>query len=381
VTQGDGNLSPWAGNDKKFLSGLGGLGTILSPSLSPLPPHRKWRFVRDCLDRLRETEMAKVLKPIVLDRPLRGRIYDNIVETIGNTPLVRIPNITAEDGIKADICLKLEFFNPLASVKDRIGLNMITAAEADGRLKPGGTIIEPTSGNTGIGLAFVAAARGYRLILTMPDSMSIERRKMLAYLGAELVLTPRAEGVRGAIAKAIELQKENPGSIIAGQFENPANPEIHRRTTAEEIWYDTRGEVDAVVSGVGTGGTLTGVGQVLKPRRPGLKMIAVEPAASPVLSGGKPAPQPIQGIGAGFVPDILDTGLIDEVITVENDEAFNTARRLAKAEGIPVGISSGAALAATLKLASRPDMAGKRIVTIIPSFAERYITTALFEGI
>jgi cysteine synthase len=215
----------------------------------------------------------------------------------------------------------------------------------------------------------------------MPDSMSIERRKMLAYLGAELVLTPRAEGVRGAIAKAIELQKENPGSIIAGQFENPANPEIHRRTTAEEIWYDTRGEVDAVVSGVGTGGTLTGVGQVLKPRRPGLKMIAVEPAASPVLSGGKPAPQPIQGIGAGFVPDILDTGLIDEVITVENDEAFNTARRLAKAEGIPVGISSGAALAATLKLASRPDMAGKRIVTIIPSFAERYITTALFEGI
>ena len=325
--------------------------------------------------------MAKVLKPIVLDRPLRGRIYDNIVETIGNTPLVRIPNITAEDGIKADICLKLEFFNPLASVKDRIGLNMITAAEADGRLKPGGTIIEPTSGNTGIGLAFVAAARGYRLILTMPDSMSIERRKMLAYLGAELVLTPRAEGVRGAIAKAIELQKENPGSIIAGQFENPANPEIHRRTTAEEIWYDTRGEVDAVVSGVGTGGTLTGVGQVLKPRRPGLKMIAVEPAASPVLSGGKPAPQPIQGIGAGFVPDILDTGLIDEVITVENDEAFNTARRLAKAEGIPVGISSGAALAATLKLASRPDMAGKRIVTIIPSFAERYITTALFEGI
>ena len=325
--------------------------------------------------------MAKVLKPIVLDRPLRGRIYDNIVETIGNTPLVRIPNITAEDGIKADICLKLEFFNPLASVKDRIGLNMITAAEADGRLKPGGTIIEPTSGNTGIGLAFVAAARGYRLILTMPDSMSIERRKMLAYLGAELVLTPRAEGVRGAIAKAIELQKENPGSIIAGQFENPANPEIHRRTTAEEIWYDTRGEVDAVVSGVGTGGTLTGVGQVLKPRRPGLKMIAVEPAASPVLSGGKPAPQPIQGIGAGFVPDILDTGLIDEVITVENDEAFNTARRLAKAEGIPVGISSGAALAATLKLASRPEMAGKRIVTIIPSFAERYITTALFEGI
>jgi cysteine synthase len=325
--------------------------------------------------------MASEPKPIVLDRPLRGRIYDNIMETIGNTPLVRIPNITAEDGIKADICLKLEFFNPLASVKDRIGLNMILAAEADGRLHPGGTIIEPTSGNTGIGLAFVAAARGYRLILTMPDSMSIERRKMLAYLGAELVLTPRAEGVKGAISKALELQKENPGSIIAGQFENPANPEIHRRTTAEEIWYDTRGEVDAIVSGIGTGGTLTGLAQVLKPRRPSLRMIAVEPAASPVLSGGKPGPQPIQGIGAGFVPDILDVKAIDEIITVENEEAFANARRLARAEGIPAGISSGAALAATLKLAARPEMAGKRIVAIIPSFAERYITTALFEGI
>jgi cysteine synthase len=320
-------------------------------------------------------------KPIVLDRPLRGRIYDSIAETIGNTPLVRIPNITAEDGIKADICLKLEFFNPISSVKDRIGVNMILAMEADGRLKPGGTIIEPTSGNTGIGLAFVAASRGYRLILTMPDSMSIERRKMLAYLGAELVLTPRAEGVRGAIAKAKELQAANPGSIIAGQFENPANPDIHRRTTAEEIWFDTDGKVDAIVSGIGTGGTLTGVAQALKPRRPGLKMIAVEPAASPVLSGGKPAPQPIQGIGAGFIPDILDVKAIDEIITVENEEAFANARRLAKAEGIPAGISSGAALAATLKLAARPEMAGKLIVTIIPSFAERYITTALFEGI
>jgi cysteine synthase len=320
-------------------------------------------------------------KPIVLDRPLRGRIYDSIAETIGNTPLVRIPNITAEDGIKADICLKLEFFNPISSVKDRIGVNMILAMEADGRLKPGGTIIEPTSGNTGIGLAFVAASRGYRLILTMPDSMSIERRKMLAYLGAELVLTPRAEGVRGAIAKAKELQAANPGSIIAGQFENPANPDIHRRTTAEEIWFDTDGKVDAIVSGIGTGGTLTGVAQALKPRRPGLKMIAVEPAASPVLSGGKPAPQPIQGIGAGFIPDILDVKAIDEIITVENEEAFANARRLAKVEGIPAGISSGAALAATLKLAARPEMAGKLIVTIIPSFAERYITTALFEGI
>jgi cysteine synthase A len=325
--------------------------------------------------------MAGDRKPIVLDKPLRGRIYDSIAETIGNTPLVRIPNITAEDGIKADICLKLEFFNPISSVKDRIGVNMILAAEADGSLKPGGTIIEPTSGNTGIGLAFVAASRGYRCILTMPDSMSIERRKMLAYLGAELVLTPRAEGVRGAIAKAKELQAQNPGSIIAGQFENPANPDIHRRTTAEEIWHDTAGKVDAIVSGIGTGGTLTGCAQVLKPRRPGLKMIAVEPAASPVLSGGKPAPQPIQGIGAGFVPDILDVPSIDEIITVENEEAFANARRLARVEGIPAGISSGAALAATLKLAKRPEMAGKLIVTIIPSFAERYITTALFEGI
>jgi cysteine synthase A len=325
--------------------------------------------------------MASKLKPIVLDKPLRGRIYDSIAETIGNTPLVRIPNITAEDGIKADICLKLEFFNPIGSVKDRIGVAMILAAEADGRLKPGGTIIEPTSGNTGIGLAFVAASRGYRLILTMPDSMSIERRKMLAYLGAELVLTPRAEGVRGAIAKANELQAANPGSIIAGQFENPANPDIHRRTTAEEIWFDTNGKVDAIVSGVGTGGTLTGCAQALKPRRPELKMIAVEPAASPVLSGGKPGPQPIQGIGAGFVPDVLDVKAIDEIITVENEEAFSNARRLARMEGIPAGISSGAALAATLKLAARPEMAGKLIVTIIPSFAERYITTPLFEGI
>ena len=325
--------------------------------------------------------MASQPKPVVLDRPIRGRIYDSIVETIGNTPLVRIPNITAEDGIKADICLKLEFFNPIASVKDRIGLNMILAMEEDGRLKPGGTIIEPTSGNTGIGLAFVAAARGYRLILTMPESMSIERRKMLAYLGAEVVLTPREQGVRGAIAKAKELQAENPGSIIPDQFGNPANPAIHRRTTAEEIWHDTHGEVDAIVSGIGTGGTFMGLAEVLKPRRPGLLMVAVEPAASPVLSGGKPAPQPIQGIGAGFIPDIVDVKSIDEIITVENEEAFAAARRLAKTEGIPAGISSGAALAATLKLAKRPEMAGKRIVTIIPSFGERYITTALFEGL
>lgn len=320
-------------------------------------------------------------KPIVFDRPLRGRIYDSIAETIGNTPLVRIPNITAQDNIKADICLKLEFFNPIASVKDRIGVNMILAMEADGRLMPGGTIIEPTSGNTGIGLAFVAAARGYRLILTMPESMSIERRKMLAYLGAELELTPREKGVNGAIARAKELQAEIPGSVIPDQFGNPSNPAIHVRTTAEEIWYDTAGEVDAIVSGIGTGGTFTGCAQTLKPRRPGLRMVAVEPAASPVISGGKPAPQPIQGIGAGFIPDNFDRSLMDEVITVENQEAFDTARRLARMEGIPAGISSGAALAATLKLAARPEMAGKRIVTIIPSFAERYITTALFEGL
>ncbi len=319
--------------------------------------------------------------PITLDRPLRGRIYDSIVETIGNTPLVRIPHITAEDGVKADICLKLEFFNPIASVKDRIGVNMILDLEAAGRLKPGATVIEPTSGNTGIALAFMCAARGYKLVLTMPESMSIERRKMLAYLGAQLELTPREKGMNGAIARAKELHESTPGSVIAGQFDNPANPAIHRQTTAEEIWYDTAGEVDAVISGVGTGGTLTGCAQVLKPRRPGLRMIAVEPEASPVLSGGSPGPHPIQGIGAGFVPQVLDKELIDEVVKVTNDEAFANARRLARTEGIPCGISSGAALAAALKVASRPEMAGKRIVTIIPSFAERYITTPLFEGL
>ncbi|HET6607343.1 MAG TPA: cysteine synthase A [Rhodopila sp.] len=325
--------------------------------------------------------MATDHKPLAFDRPLRGRIYDSIAETIGNTPLVRIPHIVAEEGITADICLKLEFFNPIASVKDRIGVSMIMALEESGALKPGGTIIEPTSGNTGIGLAFVAAARGYKLILTMPESMSIERRKMLAYLGARLELTPREKGVNGAIARAQELQAEIPGSVIPNQFTNPANPAIHDKTTAEEIWYDTAGEVDAIVSGIGTGGTFTGCARTLKPRRPSLKMIAVEPAASPVISGGKPGPQPIQGLGAGFIPDNLDTHYIDETITVENDEAFSTARRLAKSEGIPTGISSGAALAATLKLAKRPEFAGKRIVTIIPSFAERYITTPLFEGL
>jgi len=317
----------------------------------------------------------------VFDRPLRGRIYDSIVETIGNTPLVRVPRITAEDGIKADVCLKLEFFNPIASVKDRIGVNMILDLEAQGKLAPGATIIEPTSGNTGIALAFMCASRGYKLILTMPESMSIERRKMLAFLGAELDLTPREKGMNGAIARAKELQATIPGSIIAGQFENPANPEIHRKTTAEEIWYDTAGEVDAIISGVGTGGTLTGIAQVLKPRRPGLKMIAVEPTLSPVLSGGSPAPHPIQGIGAGFIPPVLDTKEIDEIVQVAPPDAIAASRRLARTEGIPCGISSGAALHAALEVAKRPEMAGKRIVAIIPSFAERYITTVLFEGI
>lgn len=320
-------------------------------------------------------------KPLVFDKPLRGRIYDSIAETIGNTPLVRVPRIAAEEGVVADLCLKLEFFNPIASVKDRIGVNMILDMEASGKLRPGATIIEPTSGNTGIGLAFVCAARGYRLILTMPDSMSIERRKMLAFLGAELDLTPREKGMNGAIARAKELAAEIPGSVIAGQFENPANPEIHRKTTAEEIWHDTAGEVDAIISGVGTGGTLTGVAQVLKPRRPGLRMVAVEPTLSPVLSGGSPAAHPIQGIGAGFIPPILDTKEIDEIVQVAPPDAIAMSRRLARTEGIPAGISSGAALCAGIVVGKRPEMAGKRIVVVIPSFAERYITTLLFEGI
>jgi cysteine synthase A len=319
--------------------------------------------------------------PLTFDKPLRGRIYSSIAETIGNTPLVRIPRITAEDGVKADICLKLEFFNPTSSVKDRIGVNLILALEAEGKIGQGTILIEPTSGNTGIGLAFMCASRGYRLILTMPESVSIERRKMLAFLGAELELTPREKGMSGAVSRAKELLERYPGSVSPNQFGNPANPAIHRQTTAEEIWHDTNGEVDAIVSGVGTGGTLTGVAQVLKPRRPGLRMIAVEPEASHVLSGGKPGPHPLQGIGAGFVPEVLETDLIDEVIQVSNEESFAQARRLARMEGIPGGISSGSALAAALRLAARPEMAGKRIVTIIPSFAERYLSTALFEGI
>jgi cysteine synthase A len=320
-------------------------------------------------------------QPVKLDPPLRGRIYDSIAETIGNTPLVRIPRLCREEGVEADVCLKLEFFNPIASVKDRIGVSMIEAMEQEGKLTPDTVIIEPTSGNTGIALAFVCAARGYRLILTMPESVSIERRKMLRFLGAEIELTPREKGMKGAIAKARELLEQNPGSVMPDQFGNPANPAIHRRTTAEEIWHDTAGKVDVIVSGVGTGGTLTGCAQVLKPRKPGLRMVAVEPEASPVLSGGQPSPHPLQGLGAGFVPEILDTSQIDEIVKVGNEESFAMSRRLARTEGIPGGISSGTALVATFRVAKRPEMRGKLIVTIIPSFAERYITTALFEGL
>jgi cysteine synthase A len=311
----------------------------------------------------------------------RGRIYDSITETIGATPLVRVHRLAREAEVAAEILGKCEFFNPLGSVKDRIGASMIAAAEAAGRIKPGTVLIEPTSGNTGIALAFVCAARGYRLILTMPDSMSVERRKMLLLLGAELELTPAAQGMKGAIERAEEIAQSLPDAFIPQQFRNPANPEIHRRTTAEEIWRDTGGKVDAVVSGVGTGGTLTGVGSVLKPRRPELKMIAVEPEDSAVLSGGRPGSHRIQGIGAGFVPEILDMGLIDEVIRIGNETAFRTARAAARLEGLAVGISSGAALAAALEVGRRPEMAGKTIVVVLPSFAERYLSTALFDGL
>ena len=311
----------------------------------------------------------------------RGHIYDSIVETIGNTPLVRIHRLAEAEGCKADVLAKLEFFNPLASVKDRIGVSMIQALEAAGRIGPDTVLVEPTSGNTGIGLAFVCAAKGYRLILIMPDSMSIERRRMLKLLGAELELTPAEKGMNGSIAKAKEILSQNPNAIMPQQFENPANPAIHRVTTAEEIWADTAGKVDMVVSGVGTGGTITGIGQVLKARKPGLKMIAVEPEDSPVLSGGLPGRHPIQGIGAGFVPAILDTKLIDEIVTIGNETAFETARKMARMEGIPVGISSGAAMAAALEIGARPEMAGKTLVVILPDFAERYLSTPLFEGL
>ena len=311
----------------------------------------------------------------------RGKVYPSIIETIGATPLVGLPRLSAELQPKGRVLAKLEFFNPIASVKDRIGVAMIEALEQAGKLGPESVLIEPTSGNTGIALAFVAAARGYRLILVMPESMSLERRKMLALMGAELVLTPAEKGMKGAIATAQELLERTPGAISPSQFDNPANPAIHRVTTAEEIWNDTGGEVDVVVSGVGTGGTITGVGQVLKPRKPSVRMIAVEPADSPVLSGGQPGPHKIQGIGAGFVPSIVDRSVIDGVEQVSNDEAFDMARKAARLEGIPVGISSGAALVAAFRQAARDENAGKTVVAIIPSFAERYLSTALFEGL
>ncbi len=314
-------------------------------------------------------------------KPGRGRIYNSITETVGNTPLVQLNRLPAERGVKARILAKLEFFNPIGSVKDRIGVSMIEALEEAGLIRPGTVLVEPTSGNTGIALAFVAAARGYRLILVMPESMSVERRKMLALLGAELVLTPAAQGMRGAVAKAEELIKELPDAIIPQQFRNPANPAIHRVTTAEEIWNDTDGSVDVIVAGVGTGGTITGLGQVLKPRKASLRMVAVEPEDSPVLSGGQPGPHKIQGIGAGFIPDVLDRSVIDEIVTVGNQTAFETARAVARLEGLPVGISSGAAIAAALEVGARPEMVDKTIVVIIPSFAERYLSTPLFEGL
>jgi cysteine synthase len=313
--------------------------------------------------------------------PGRGKIYESITETIGNTPLVRTKRMAKEAGSKADILLKLEFFNPLSSVKDRIGVSMIEDLEERGQIKPGTTLIEPTSGNTGIALAFVAAAKGYPLILVMPESMSMERRKMLLLLGARLELTPAAQGMRGAVARAQELAKEIPNSIIPQQFENPANPAVHVRTTAEEIWNDTQGKVDVVISGIGTGGTITGVGHALKKHKPSVRMIAIEPEDSAILSGRPPGPHKIQGIGAGFIPGVLDRGVIDEIITIGNETAFATARKVARLEGIPVGISSGAAVAAALEVGSRPDMAGKTIVVIIPSFAERYLSTALFDGL
>jgi cysteine synthase A len=314
--------------------------------------------------------------------PGRGRIFNSITDTIGDTPLVRMARMPKSAGVRADLLFKLEFFNPIGSVKDRIGVAMIDALEKAGKIAPGKSVlVEPTSGNTGIALAFVAAARGYHLILVMPESMSLERRKMLVLLGAQIELTDASKGMRGAVARAQEIVRTTPNSVMPQQFENPANPEIHRRTTAEEIWNDTAGGVDAVISGVGTGGTITGVGKVLKARKPSVKMIAVEPEDSPVLSGGQPGPHKIQGIGAGFVPEILDRSVIDEVITISNETAFETARAAARLEGIPGGISSGAAIAAALEVGARHDMAGKQIVTIIPSFAERYLSTALFEGL
>jgi cysteine synthase A len=311
----------------------------------------------------------------------RGKIYDNFLATIGATPIVRLGKLARAEGVKADLLGKAEFFNPLSSVKDRIGLAMIEALEVSGKLQPGGTLIEPTSGNTGIALAFVAAAKGYRLILTMPESMSLERRKMLRLLGAELELTPAARGMSGAIARAEELAAATPGAVIPQQFKSLANPEVHRHTTAQEIIADVGGKLDYFVSGVGTGGTITGVGEILKKEIPGVKIIAVEPEDSPVLSGGQPGPHKIQGIGAGFIPEVLNRGIIDEVLRISNANAFAMARKVAKIEGMPVGISSGAALTAGIEIGQRPGHDGKRILVVLPSSAERYLSTALFEGL
>lgn len=316
---------------------------------------------------------------LTYDKPGRGRVYGSILETIGNTPLVRIGALAEEAGCQAEVLGKLEFFNPAGSVKDRIAVAMLEAMEADGTIGPGSVIVEPTSGNTGIGLALACAAKGYRCILTMPDSFSIERRKLMKFFGAELALTPREKGIGGAIDKANEIIAQTEGAVMPWQFGHPANPEIHRTTTAEEIWRDTDGIIDAVVIGVGTGGTLTGVADVLKSRKPDVRVVAVEPENSPVLSGGTHSPHMIQGIGAGFIPEVLDTGLIDEVMQVSNDEALDTARRVAVLDGIPAGISSGAALAAALRLAQRDDMKGRTVVTVLPSCAERYISTVLFD--
>ena len=311
----------------------------------------------------------------------RGRIYESIIDTIGATPLIRLNRLPKENGCRASILVKCEFFNPLASVKDRIGSAMINAAEASGKLKPNSIIVEPTSGNTGIALAFVAAAKGYRLILTMPESMSIERRKMLYLLGASIELTPAEKGMPGAIARAEEILQENPNAFMPQQFSNQANPEAHRNTTAEEIWQDTNGKVDFVISGVGTGGTLTGIAETIKNRKPEFKMIAVEPEDSPVLSGGVPGPHKIQGIGAGFIPDNVNPDMIDEILQIGNETAFATAREAARKEGLPLGISSDASIAAALEIGARAGMENKMIVAIAPSFAERYLSTALFDGL
>jgi len=324
------------------------------------------------------TASAAKIAPAALDKPGRGRVYDNILATIGNTPLIRLHRIAQEAGCVADILVKAEFFNPLSSVKDRIALSMVEAAEASGKINHKTVLVEPTSGNTGIALAFVCAAKGYKLILTMPESMSMERRKMLKFLGAELELTPAAKGMRGAIERAEEIVSQNPDALILQQFKNTANPEIHRRTTAEEIFTDTAGKVDVFITGVGTGGTITGTAQVLKAKKPGVKIIAVEPEDSAILSGGKPGPHKIQGIGAGFIPDILQRDLIDEIVTIGNETAFVTSRKLAKYEGIPVGISSGATIAAAIEVGCRPEMKGKTIVVIAASSAERYLSTDLF---